>query len=631
MSKNNILKRLSPIHLVALICAIVIFVTVVVSSIFYIRNAVKGTKGEFDYTKETLTDYITLGDYENLTVTPEYNKIRAVDVKNNVLTLLAGEKNYSSATNASYNTATNITVGDVVNLYYRGYVVEEDGTRNYMDGMSNLGGTTYATMKAYSLPIGADSFIPGFSLALDGATVGQYPKMEVSRDVTVASDMIAFISYTRYPVTTNKYSKVETQGTVETGTSVLVDLTLGKDEIEATYGEGIYELLVGNGIASGETGHIAAAKADGENVISNTTKGHRGTTADGVDYKYTKLAVEYTMSANYYENYQPIEVEFPANYSSADLAGKTAFFQIIIESVNEYGFGEHGEEVTLVGVDSEDAAVKEATRAKINPILDEALKDNDDFNDYLEEKGLTNSEENDTNDYYQLYTDYLFAKDEEDYKIKYENALYQAIIDAIVASTTVKADHPELEAKYNASLITFRESYAENGSDYATIEEYAEATIGGEHYVYVYQTAEGEWKILVDENGKPCVPAEDDTTEYYKVYDWKAAVRQLSVDYFTERMAVHQIIKDKKLAEGDAYDEAYAKVYDDYSEEYKRSYCNSNGIDIDDMTAQEEQKVDEAVRSYLQSNLGYEYLTDRAYYQLVLDYIIGSTNLTVNE
>jgi hypothetical protein len=39
------------------------------------------------------------------------------------------------------------------------------------------------------------------------------------------------------------------------------------------------------------------------------------------------------------------------------------------------------------------------------------------------------------------------------------------------------------------------------------------------------------------------------------------------------------------------------------------------------MTAQEEQKVDEAVRNYLQSNLGYEYLTDRAYYQLVFDYL----------
>ena len=584
MSKNNILKRLSPIHIVSLICAAVILVTVVVSSIFYIGNEVKNSKREFDYTKETLTDYITLGDYENLTVTPEYSKIRDVDVKSDILNLVAGEKNYSSAENASYNTATKITVGDVVNLYYRGYVFDENNERNYMDGMTNLINSTYATMKAYSLPIGADTFIPGFALALDGKTVGDYPVMNAVRGGNVDNTMIAFVTYTRYPVTTNQYSGVETQGTVETATAALVDLTLGKDKIDATFGAGFYEMLVGNDVAVGEKDHIAAAKADGENVITNTTKGLRAVTAEGVDYKYTKIAVEYTMAADYYENYQPIEVEFPENYSSKDLAGKTAYFQIIIESVKEYGFtvGEGNVEVTLSDV------------ATVNTILEKALEDNDDFNEYLE--GLT--EEEKSVGYYDLYTQYLFHKDAEDNAMKNENALYQAIVDAIVDSTTVKADHPDLEDKYNASLISFRQSYTENGSGYATIEEYAEEVIGGEHYVTV---GEGEDAV--------------------KIFDWKAAVKQLAVDYYTERMAIHQIIKDKNLNTGDAYDKAYAKVCDDYSEEYKRTYCKSNGIDIDNMTAQEEQKVDEAVRNYLQSNLGYEYLTDRAYYQLVFDYL----------
>ena len=584
MSKNNILKRLSPIHIVYLTCVSVIFVRVVVSSIFYIGNEVKNSKREFDYTKETLTDYITLGDYENLTVTPEYSKIRDVDVKGEILDLVAGEKNYSSAENASYNTATKITVGDVVNLYYRGYVLDENNEREYTDGMTNLINSTYATMKAYSLPIGADTFIPGFALALDGKTVGEYPVMNAVRGGNVDNTMIAFVTYQRYPVTTNQYSGVETQGTVETATAALVDLTLGKDKIDATFGAGFYEMLVGNGVAVGEKDHIAAAKADGENVITNTTKGLRAVTAEGVDYKYTKIAVEYTMAANYYENYQPIVVEFPANYSNKDLAGKTAYFQIIIESVKEYGFtvGEGNVEVTLSDV------------ATVNTILEKALEDNDDFNEYLE--GLT--EEEKSVGYYDLYTQYLFHKDAEENAMKNENALYQAIVDAIVDSTTVKADHPDLEDKYNASLISFRKSYAESGSGYATIEEYAEEAIGGDHYVTV---GEGEDAV--------------------KIFDWKAAVKQLAVDYYTERMAIHQIIKDKNLNTGDAYDKAYAKVCDDYSEEYKRTYCKSNGIDIDDMTAQEEQKVDEAVRNYLQSNLGYEYLTDRTYYQLVFDYL----------
>ena len=623
MSKNNILKRLSPIHLVALICAVVIFATVVVSSIFYIRNEVKDAKREFDYTKETLTDYITLGDYENLTVAPEYNKLRAVDVKNSILTLVAGEKNYSSDEITSYNASTKITTGDVVNIYYRGYVLAEDGSREYTNGMTNLAGSTYATMKSYALSIGADTFVAGFSLALDGKTVGEFPKMEVTRnDEAVTGDVIAFVTYTRYPMTTNQYSGVETQGTVESATSTIVDLT-DKEAVIAAYGEGFYNAIVGvaNNPETEADETIAAAKANGENVVTNTTKGIRTTTEDGTNYKYTKIAVEYTMAADYYENYQPIEVQFPAGYSTTSLAGKTAYFQILIESVKEYSYTIDGADVkdvvTLENVDSEDEAVKAAARAVINPILKEALKDNDDF---MATVTLPEEGAEDTNDYYQLYTDYLFAKDEEDNAVKYKNALYQAIIDAIVDSTEVKAEHPDVQAKYEASLITFRTSYNENGSGY-TIEEYAEVVIGGDHYVYVYEDENGEWKVLEGE------PAEDDTTEYKKVFDWKAAVKQLSVDYYTEKMAVHQIIKDKNLNVDGAYDAAYAAVCDEYSAEYKKSYCTSNGIDIDNMTAQEKQAVDAAAKSYLQSSLGFEYLKDRAYYQLVLDYIIDNTNL----
>lgn len=623
MSKNNILKRLSPIHLVALICAVVIFATVLVSSIFYIRNEVKDAKREFDYTKETLTDYITLGEYEKLEVTPEYTKLREVDVQAEILNLLAGEKNHSSAQLASYNTETKITVGDVVNLYYRGYVVEEDGTRNYMDGMSNFG-ASYSKRSAYSLSIGGDSFIPGFALALEGTTVGDYPYMVINRDVDVTENDIAFVTYTRYPMTKNQYSGVETQGTAETATAVFVDLTLGEAKIDAIYGEGFYKTIVGvkENEETEEKEYKAPLKANGENTKVSSTNGLRLVNAEGVDYKYTKLVVEYTMSPDYYENYQPIKVEFPEDYHSADLAGKTANFEIMIESVKEY----------TIKIDKNDVELTLSDTENVNAALKQALEEDDDFNEYLE--GLT--EEEKTASYVDLYTDYLYAEHEKNNAMNNELALYQAIIDALVDSTTVKADHPELEAKYQASLITLRSSYASEGSSYATIEEYAEAVIGGDHYVYVYEK-DGKWVVYADENGNPLVPAEDDTTEYVKVYDWKAAVKQLSVDYFTERMAIHQIIKDKNLNTGDAFKNAYDKLYNEYYNEYAEYYCTSNGIDIDEMTATQKDAVDAATKSYLQSNVGYEYLTDRAYYQLVFDYLLEKdadgnyVRITINE
>ena len=600
MSKNNILKKLSPLHIVAFICAAVIFVTVVVSAVLFGINLSEKNNREFDYMKEDLTKYITLGDYTNLTVSPEYSTIRDVDIQAGILDLIAGQKNYSSGEDASYNADTLITVGDVVNLYYRGYTVDEDGNIEYIDSMSNLIGSTYSTMKSYSLSIGGDSFIDGFSLALEGATVSQYPQIKTTRgDATVTSDMIAFVTYTRYPITTNKYSHVETQGTVETKTSAFIDLSLGQEEIDATYGAGFYNYLVGR-VDDAETEAneaMSAAKANGENVISNTTTGFR-TTADGVDYKYTKIAVEYTMPANYYEGYETIKVEFPESYGTADLAGKKAEFQILIESVKEYSYTIGGVDVkdvvTLAGVEVEGSDV----RNTINPILKKALEKNDDFADYLVEVDVVVPEENDTTDYYHYYIEYLRHEYEEANALKNELALYQAIIDKLVETTTVKKDHPELDAKYNASLIAFRSSYNSNGSSYATIEEYAEAVIGGDHYITV---GEGEDAV--------------------EVFDWKAAVKQLSVDYFTERMAIYQIIKDNNLYTEEAFKAAYDSIYNDYAEEYKKSYCSSNGIDIDDMTVQESQAVDAAVKSYIESNLGYEYLSDRAYYQLVFDFL----------
>ena len=630
MSKNNILKKLSPLHIVAFICAAVIFVTVVVSAVLFGISMSEKNNREFDYMKENLEEYITLGDYTNLTVTPAYSTIRPVDVEAAVLNLIAGQKNYSATDPAYYDENTVINVGDVVNLYYRGYILDEEGNPEYVDGMSNLIGSTYATMKPYSLSIGGDSFISGFSLALDGKVVKQYPKMETNRGEKVevkAENTIAFVSFTRYPITTNKYSHVETQGSVETGTSVLVDLTLGQAEIDAIYGEGFYAAIVGvvDNPETEENETVAAAKANGENVISDTTKGLRANTAEGVDYKYTKIAVEYTMAADYYAGYETIEVQFPESYSAAELAGKDAYFQIIIESVQEYRYEGHEDDsqkddITLVGVNSEDETVRANARAVINPILKIALEKNEEFAEYLKEAGVVVPEENDTTDYYHYYTEYLKHEYEESKALTNELALYQAIIDAIVESTTVVKPHPDLEDKYNASLITFRSSYTSNGSSYATIEEYAEAVIGGDHYVYIYEE-NGEWKVLVDADKNPCAPEEGDTVEYTKLYDWKAAVKQLSVEYYTERMAIYQIIKANNLYNEDSYKAAYDRIYNDYANEYKKSYCDSYGIDIDNMTTQEEAEVEAAVKSYISSEIGYEYLSDRAYYQLVFDFL----------
>lgn len=625
MSKNNILKRLSPLSIVAFVCAAVILVTIIVSAVLFGMNAAEKKKDEFDYNNtDLIKQYITLGDYENLTVTHEYSELRDVDVEEAVLNLIAGEKNTVSAEDVSYDPTKVITVGDVVKLYYRGYVVDEDGNRDYKDGMSNLVNYAYGSMSAYDLSIGDSGFIAGFALALEGAKVGSYPEIQRIRDGKTVSELgdnnIIFVTYQRNPLIVNKYSGVETTGTLESGTSVLVDLSLGKEKIDEIYGNGFWDVIHGVNLTEDDAEtkdideSISVAKVDGKNIINNTKDGFKTTRVDGGEaYKYTTIKIEYAMSGNYYEGYEPIEVVFPENYSATELAGKTAFFQIMIEGVQEYSYtiGEKGDvEVCLA-----DAKAGEAEAIdRVNTVIKNALADNKDFQKYLANNNVVvPTEGEDTNDYYQLYKDYLVAKNTADNALTDKMALYDAIVDALVENTTVLKDHPELEEKYNASLISFRSSYASNGSSYATIEEYAEAVIGGEHYVYVYEE-NGEWKILEG------VPAEDDTREYTKIFDWKAAVRQLSVDYYTERLAIHQIVNELGLYSEEAYNAAYNVIFDDYIVEYTKSYCESNDKDADKLTDKEKAQIEAEVKSYVISELGHAELEERAYYQLVYNY-----------
>lgn len=576
MSIKTVLKKLSPIHIVALVCAVLIFAAVVTSAVFFGIGLANDAKKEFDFTKNP-EKYIEINYKEAFDIAPEYNKIRDVDINSTILGLVAGEKNKNSGVSSEYNANTVINVGDEVKIYYRG--LDSEGVA--FDGGCNFVGQTYSKMTPTTLPIGGDSFIAGFSLALNGKTVGDFPEFAREHGVEVKDTHIAFVSYTRYPVTYNKYSGVESVGTVDSGVAVYLDLS-DLAAINDSYGAGFTDYLLGKDV-EGDDKDIKVAVANGENVLK--TSDLRLTNADGVEYKYTKIAVEYVMAANYYEGYETIKVQFPANYGSADLAGKDVEFQVLIESVKEYKY-DYNE--TSVDGDMTNAEFVEA-------MLKKALED--------EEEVIAKVEALNGASFAEKYAAYLRAEDEEDNSLTYDNAKYQAIIDALVAASSFKADNYDeiksyVDAKYDASVITFLEAFANNGSSYASIEAYAEDVLdltGDEYY-----TAVGEGEDAV------------------KVYDWHKALRTLAENYYKERLIVHYIIAAEGLADG--YDATYDAICEKYSESYRISYAKNQDIDLDNMTEKEAKQVRDAVNNYLASNVGYDYLTERAHYQLVLDY-----------
>ena len=584
MSIKNVLKRLSPIHIVALVCAVLIFAAVVTSAVFFGIGLAKDAKKEFDFTKNP-EKYIEINYKEAFDIAPEYNKIRDVDINNKILALVAGEKNKNSGVSSEYDANTVINVGDEVKIYYRGL---NDGVA--FDGGCNFVGSTYSSLSAYNLSIGGDSFIAGFSLALDGKTVGDFPMFARERGVEVTSSHIAFVSYTRYPVTRNQYSGVETVGSVQSGTSVYVDLSGDLAEINNAYG--MVKDAEGN-VTTNFTDYLLGKAADGKNVLDKNGNGTissdeeiRLANAEEVEYKYTKIAVEYVMAANYYEGYETIKVQFPVNYGNADLAGKDVEFQVLIESVKEFGYDYEGTgDCTMANAEFVDAMLKKA------------LED--------EEEIVAEVEALEGANFAEKYAKYLRAEDEENNSLTYANAKYQAIIDALVAKSTLKLDDNKdlksyVDAKYDASVITFLEAYANNGSNYASVEAYAEDVLGLTDDAYYTTVGEGDDAV--------------------KVYNWHAALRTLAENYYKERLIVHYIIEAEGLADG--YDVAYKDVCDDYSAAYELNYCKQNDIDVDEAnrTEKEAKQVRDAVNTYLASSVGYDYLTERAHYQLVLNY-----------
>ena len=115
MSIKTVLKKLSPIHIVALVCAVLIFAAVVTSAVFFGIGLANDAKKEFDFTKNP-EKYIEINYKEAFDIAPEYNKIRDVDINSTILGLVAGEKNKNSGVSSEYNANTVINVGDEVKI-----------------------------------------------------------------------------------------------------------------------------------------------------------------------------------------------------------------------------------------------------------------------------------------------------------------------------------------------------------------------------------------------------------------------------------------------------------------------------------------------------------------------------------
>ena len=122
-----------------------------------------------DYLNDDLSEYISIDEkyYKDYIVTLDHDKVTFY-AENSIIQMLCEYKNKESVEGDGI-----VSVGDVVDIYYKGYYMSGD-KKVYFNGGSNEG-----TGNPYTLEIGSGGFIPGFEYNLIGVKAADYSNTPV--------------------------------------------------------------------------------------------------------------------------------------------------------------------------------------------------------------------------------------------------------------------------------------------------------------------------------------------------------------------------------------------------------------------------------------------------------------------
>ena len=267
----------------------------------------------FDYMKSDLSEYISLEDYKGYSLEVKTDRIDERSVERQIMSLLYKNKSKEASYKGADQFNIPVSVGDTVQIYYRGYTVSEDGREIEFEGGSNMTGSYY------SLGIGSLSFIEGFEEGLIGAIPCEHlykPDSELFKSGKVMAGDAIYLSY----------SVMFPDGTTAKKTAERIDLS--RDNINSIYGEGFKEYFESSNIIIGNK------------ISEQKTFSYKGGTALYFDMK-VDCAIRCAS--------EPVTVDarFPANYGEHTLRGKEVKFDVYFKSSVVYEVPEYnGEFIT---------------------------------------------------------------------------------------------------------------------------------------------------------------------------------------------------------------------------------------------------------------------------------------------
>ena len=307
-------KKLNSSALTMIITGVCVFVIALCILIpLLVKNKQEQDDLNFDYLTSDLSKYIEMSpeNYKNYKVNLSIAKPKAIDVDVTILNLLASKKGGVLNSGVAVESGT-ITPGDIVNIYYRGYLVDAEGTEVSIDNMCNYASKDSSGNYVYaSLEIGCSRFLPGFELGLSGKSFSSANKFVRITSGQTSAEQVLYISYKKVPEgSTSDKDK-------STVSAERVDLTAGKEAVDAKYGEGFYDKLL----------TLTVASADGATFDA---------TISSKKYKLSELKVDFATTCEKEGTYFLIDCYFPYDYGATNLNNKNARFEVYVQSVVEY-------------------------------------------------------------------------------------------------------------------------------------------------------------------------------------------------------------------------------------------------------------------------------------------------------
>ena len=554
------------------------------------------------------SDYIHISNYQKkLDIhLDNFYDYRQAEFDTQIAKILNTYKPEEPYVNTDESYVPKITVGDTVEIFYRGYLLNEDGTRNYIDAGSNI--EHRSVPQAHYLTIGSHNFIAGFEIGMMGKSLADYPTLEFITEGQVNSDSIIYISYTRY--------KIEGEKSIpDSATSRCIDLSAGKELIDNKYGAGFYDfLLFGNG---GE------GQPFGKNLITYDSDCDPSFMIGDTEYIYKKIKIEYATAPFDYDKYTVLEVRFPVDYHS-ELSCQNSYWEIYVQGITEYYDDSEGEVVfndeflfandkkALIGLAESYTENKPLDFEKRYPsiIANEERRVQYMLDDLAAKYPYLSTIS-------ERYSQYVWDEVTEEYEATMSEKIDEAILDYYRDNTTIikypekirESKATELRERVQKDYELYTEIFDYSPEDYS-IEQFVSDFSSGGGFSYRVDNDVWQW-VTIDFN----IPIQEGETLDEAIY-------RIVEEEIVTNLIIHYIAEKEKLDFSDSALEAGFKEmiansldFDRYVEDYLKENADQHLAKYDGC----EEELEALIANYVKEDTYNGYIDDVAKRYIVLE------------